>query len=196
MAKLVNKTEVRRSSPQDIIEAQIILANALAEKEENRIDYDVDQVMGAILAKDEIYTNTDLMTEVYMVGNLIAIPSKPPRVGSDGMHKSGKYVYSSILIPGMEPYPAWEPNTPTFRDSRTVNYRGSRAVSLHSVIDNMIVSFHHMKQEGGIKDRTKIVGLRMVFDKDGRLTFEEVKDKSELFLKMGGSDQQDFGGWS
>lgn len=195
MAKLVNKTEVRRASEKDIIDAQIILANALAEKEENRIDYDSEQVLGAVLAKDDIYTNTDLMNEVYIVGNLIAIPSKPPRKGADGTYKTGKYVHTWIQVPGMEPYRTWDPGTPTFRDSKTVNYRGVRAVTLHSVIDNMVVSFHHMKQESGTRDRVSIVGLRMVFDEDGRLTTEEVTDKSELFFSMA-VEQQDFGGWN
>lgn len=193
MAKLVNKTEARKASPKDIIEAQTTLANILAEKAENSLDYDEDQVFSYVLSRP-IYLNPDDINTVYPVGdNMIAIPSVLPKKNADGSYKAGKYVHAWIQVPGLDAYPTWDANSPTFRNSRTTNYKGTRSVTLHSVIEGMVVSFHHMRQEaGGSKDRVHIDGIRLFYDEDGNLSMEKVKDESDLLFKMGG-DAQDFG---
>lgn len=193
MAKLVNKATARKSSMNDIIEAQKILSSILAEKMENNLDYDEDQVFSSVLS-EPIYSNPDEVRVVYPVSdNMIVIPSVMPRKNADGSYKAGKYVHAWISVPGIEPYPSWSVDTPTFRNSRITNYNGIRSATLHSVIDNMVVSFHHMRQEaGGIKDRVAIYAVRLYFDEDQHLQQEKVTDMSDLLFKMG-TDNNDYG---
>lgn len=168
MASLVNIAEAKKAKDEEIIVTVRKLTDILMNREENRPDFDMDQVFRNLLNQD-IFNSTDSIRDVYAVNNaMIAIPSMLPEF-KDGGIVSGKSVSPVVQIPGSEPYYAFQEDTETYIESQIMNLRGKRAINLHKVIPGMIVSFHHFESRGDDRIRTRIDVIQMVYDTDNKL---------------------------
>ena len=185
MGNIINLTEVKKASDSDVIEAQIALAQEMSRREEMNISYDPDRLFAKVFAKDDIYLRPDSLNTVYPFGEMVVIPSIIPQRGSNGDYKTGKYVHAWVRIPGMEPYPAWSNDTPTIREAKTYNLKVVRGASIHSIVDGMIVVFHHVQRESaGTKTVTDVRGVMVYHDDNGDVQVTPVEDKSLLIFDL------------
>lgn len=182
MPILISVPQAKKSSNADIIATMKKLSEILSERELNDPNFDTSQVIQTILGDNRMNNPDEIRAPFIVTDSIIAIPSVMPKKKSDGTAKNGtKHVVPLVQVPGKEPYYAWIEDTDTFVESDSVNLRGGRSASLHSVIPGMIVSFHHYSQEDGMKERYRIDAVRMVYDENGQLSLEILSEADALF---------------
>lgn len=191
MSSLVNIAEAKKSSDQDIIITIRRLTDILSSREENRSDYDMDQVFRNILNQD-IYTSPDNIRDIFVINNsMIAIPSILPEF-KDGKIAGGKSVVPVVQIPGSEPYYAYKEDTETFIESQIMNLRVLRGANIHKVIPGMIVSFHHYETRGEQRIRTRIDVIQIVYDTDNNLSKKTLTEEEAPIKLPSKDDYSDF----
>ena len=191
MPSLVNIAEAKKASDQDIIITIRKLTDILSNREENRSDYDMDQVFRNILNQD-IYSSPDNIRDIFVVNNsMIAIPSILPEF-KDGKISGGKSVVPVIQIPGSDPYYAYQEDTETFIESQIMNLRGLRGANIHKVIPGMVVSFHHYETRGEQRIRTRIDVIQVVYDTDNNLSKKTLTEEEAPIRLPSKEDYSDF----
>lgn len=193
MAILVSVPQAKKSSNADIIATMKKLSEILTERQLNDPNFDTSQVLQTVLGDNQMNNPDEIRSPFIVTDSIIAVGSVMPRKKSDGSVKNGtKHVVPLIQVPGQEPYYAWMEDTETFIDTDTVNLRGGRSASLHSVIPGMIVSFHHYSHDDNMKERYRIDAVRMVYDDNGQLSVEILSESEALFampeIKAGRKD--------
>lgn len=181
MSLLISIPEMKRSTTEDLIETSRKISNILMERDLNDVEFDMDQVFRSLLA-DSCFNNSKDISVPFLVNeSMIGVPSMMPNRDSSG-NVRGDSVVPFIQIPGSEPYRGYSEDTATFVDKRTVNLRGGRSVSLHTIVPGMIVSFHHYNDESsGFRTRNRIDATRVVYDENGEVVFEAMSEEDALF---------------
>lgn len=182
MSYLLKVPEIKKASDEDIISTMQKMSDVLTERELSDPDLDLDQVIRALLA-DPVFNNpTNIEVPFVISNNLIGLPSVMPKKDASRRVSKGISIIPFVQIPGQQPYRAYREDTTTFVDSMSVNLRGGRSVSIHSVIPGMIVSFHHYNGDGtGFREREAIYATRVSFDGENQIQFEKMSEEDALF---------------
>lgn len=181
MSLIVSVPEIKRSSTADLIETMKKISNVLMERDLNDPDFDFDQVFRKLLSEPCFNNSKDVREPFHVTDSIIGVPSLMPKKDASGRTK-GDSVIPVVQVPGREPYSGYEEDTETFIDKQTVNLRGGRSVTLHSVVPGMIVSFHHYGDDGnGYRVRTSIDAMRIDYDDEGEMIFEQMTEEDALF---------------
>lgn len=181
MKYLLPVPQMKKASTEELIATMQQMSNIIMERDLSNPDIDIEQVFRALLADSCFNNPANIETPFVVSNNLIAMPSVMPKKDGRNMSK-GASVIPFIQVPGQQPYRAYQEGTTTFVDSQTVNLRGGRSMSIHSVVPGMIASFHYYNGDGtGYREREAIHATRVSFDEDNQIMFEMLSEEDALF---------------
>lgn len=183
MAYLINVVEAKKADNQTIIDTIKKLSQIHTERYLNNPNFDPEQVFRALLA-DDCFDAPEKIREPFLVNDaIVAVPSLIPKKGYDGSYRNGNSVTSVIQLPGEQPFYTFVEDTETFIDNRVTNLRGGRSISMHKIIPNMIISFHHYRVVDDSRERYRIDAVKITYDSQGHAVCERVPEE-EALIKM------------